>query len=173
MHTYSYVVRLFSISGDGDCDAHDAAKHEDERPPGKVWEFSLDIADDGADEGNEPCELSQSWSVIVFFSLFGASPWSGFRGESYNCNGYGGESKGVTDDVCEIEARSSLIVAFHFGLKHQGVARGVEGMLVDAEVNGGMQVVSRGGRRGDVDASKVVSANTRPGGSKERASCMS
>jgi hypothetical protein len=55
------------------------------------------------------CTFSPCWRVAIVW----------FARVSYNCNGYGGEGKWITDDVCEIEARSSLIVTIHFGLKHQ------------------------------------------------------
>jgi hypothetical protein len=61
--THGNVVGLLSIRRDGNEDADDAEEGVHQGPPGEVGEGLLDIADDGAYEGDQPSQLRGNQTV--------------------------------------------------------------------------------------------------------------
>ena len=48
---------MFRVRGHRYCDTHYAEEHEDQSPPRKIREASMNSGDDRANEGNNPSEL--------------------------------------------------------------------------------------------------------------------
>ena len=93
---YRDIVRLLRVGRDGDQHASDAPEHVDERPPGEVGELVVDVAYDGGDEGDEPCELD---FLLVFCISIDAG-----SGGTYNGDTDGGQREGIADDPRDAEA---------------------------------------------------------------------
>ena len=51
------MICMFRVRGYRYCDTHYAEEHEDQSPPRKIREASMDSRDDRANEGNNPSEL--------------------------------------------------------------------------------------------------------------------
>jgi hypothetical protein len=102
------MVGPLSIRGDCDGDADDAKEHEDESPPGKVWEAAMDGGYYGADERDDPGKL---WTRLAM-----AGRWADAL-ETHDADGDGGEGERVANDAAEAEARRPLAVGsvIHFG----------------------------------------------------------
>lgn len=132
------MVGILGLGADYNDNTDNAAEEVDQGPPGVVRKVAMESTDDGADEGDDPCELCATVSIGA------GRKWRAGQA-THNADGDGRQGEGVAEDVVEAKAVAGAVIHLlkTVGRLERGHLGGGAGG-VDAE---DLALRSRGGRR--------------------------